>query len=78
MSFLAKALERNGELYRIVTGTNQGKPCWYILKMDAAKRDAYLAAVKQESIDLSCYGTVVERGWGEAPPEEIIQKYQKS
>lgn len=49
---------------------------WYYIEVDKLKLPLFETAVKQPFIDLNLYGTILERGWGEKPPEEMRKKYE--
>lgn len=60
-----------------VTGENQCKPAWYIVDVFPEKIFLFNHQVKTDFIDLSDYGTVLECGWGEETPREILDKYMR-
>jgi hypothetical protein len=62
-------------LFRIVTGKNNGDYAWWILKLESLKEKIFEKDVELgKALDLDGYGTVLKKGYGESPPEEIIQE----
>ena len=60
-------------IYRI-RGTDRGRAAWYYVLVDENKIVDFKSALKSDTINLENYGTILESGYGEHPPERIEQK----
>ena len=60
-------------IYR-VRGTDRGRAAWYYVLVDEDKIVDYKNSLKSDTINLENYGTILESGYGEHPPERIEQK----
>jgi hypothetical protein len=74
-SFASKTETANLRNIYLVRGDNQNKKAWYYVKVDPLKVTLFLRDIKQSSIDLSMYGEIIHCGWGENPPQDLIDKY---
>ncbi len=73
MSFIDKIKTSSGDLVYLVRGDNNGKAVWHYLQVEnKAKLPLFLQNIKSDHIDVADYGTVLYSGWGENPPEDII------
>ncbi|MDX1950431.1 MAG: hypothetical protein SFT90_08075 [Rickettsiales bacterium] len=62
-------------LFRIVTSKNNGDYAWWILKLEPLKEKIFEKDVELgKALNLDSYGVVLKKGYGENPPEEIIQE----
>lgn len=75
-SFAARILKTKKSSLYLVHGTDQGKKAWYYVSVDPMKIPLFVKHPKGERIPLDEYGTVIESGWGEEPPEHIRKKYE--
>ena len=73
-SFSEKILANKASKLFLVRGVSSEKPVWHFILVDELKLALYEKAVAFDSIDLANYGKVLHSGWGENPPEEIVQK----
>lgn len=58
----------------LVRGKDKGRPAWHYVLVDKHKREMFLAKSKSGSMDVALYGDILYSGWGENPPEDIVQK----
>jgi hypothetical protein len=75
MSFRSKIIGQSNKssLVYLVTAKADGKPAWYYLQVDEPKHKAFQKQLATGSLDLAAYGTIVQSGWGEQPPEHIAE-----
>ena len=76
MSFAEMLKTSRKELLYIVRGTDKGKPAWYCLLVDKMKHPLFAAYMKTKPdiIHLDEYGKVLYSGWGDNPPQDIIDE----
>ena len=74
MSFAEMLKTSRGELLYIVRGKDQGKAAWYCLLVDKMKLPLFLGTMKTspDVIHLDDFGKVLYSGWGEDPPQDLI------
>ncbi|MFV9838623.1 MAG: hypothetical protein AB8U44_01180 [Aaplasma endosymbiont of Hyalomma asiaticum] len=58
----------------LVRGKDKGRPAWHYVLVDKHKREMFLAKSKSGSMDVALYGEILYSGWGENPPEDVVQK----
>ena len=76
--FAAKVRQSQGGGIRFVTGKEQGRACWFYLKVhDDALRYYKHAMTNNNNIQLSDYGNIIHSGWGSPPPKKV-QKFMKA
>lgn len=62
----ASRIKRDSTLVYDLRVTIQGLKCFYIVNIIPAKRAAFLAAInKDQGYQLTDYGTILYKGWGE-------------
>lgn len=54
---------------------HQGLHCWHVIDVSRRKEPLFRRASQQGNIALEAYGTIIESGWGTAPPTHILEKY---
>ena len=67
-------------LFFKVTGKDRGRPAWHYLLVDEDKLEEYNALFcdgARPRVDVSKYGKILESGWGENVPLDIIDKYSR-
>jgi hypothetical protein len=74
MSFADKFRRSSGELVYVVRGKDEGKAAWHYVLVDRVKLPVFLKKADGGPIDVSQYGKILYSGWGENPPEDIVQK----
>jgi len=67
---------RSGELIYLSRGRDKGRAAWYYVLVDRMKVPLFLNEYKTPGgmIDLRDFGEVIESGWGENPPENVVQR----
>ena len=73
MSFAGKIIEKDGGLVRFITGVEAGKACWFFVEIDPLTYPDYKWHLRQGSMDVRDYGTILKCGWGDTPPQDIAQ-----
>lgn len=62
-------------ILQMVTGRIEGQAFWAYLAMFPSKYQEYVAKVQNnEPVDLMSYGEVIEQGYGEQPPQEVVDR----
>lgn len=57
---------------QLVTGISENQAFWAYMAMNPASHEEYLERIsRDEHVDLTEYGMVLQSGWGEEPPAEI-------
>jgi len=76
MSFAEKLKNSQGELLYIVRGKDKGRAAWYYVLIDKMKLPLFKAKMKTKPdiIHLDDYGTILECGWGENPPDAVTDR----
>ena len=77
MAFSHKIISSEGGEVRYVTATENGRPAWYFVRLFPERYAEYKRALKSASFSLNQFGEVLECGWGEEAPEDILQEMQK-
>ncbi len=64
-------------LFRKVTGQYQGKAAWWILQLEPLKASIFEKDVALgRALALDRYGAVLEKGYGENPPETSLRRWE--
>ena len=58
----------------LVRGKDRGRPAWHFVFVDEDKVQQFKDKVATGTIDVADYGEVLYSGWGEDPPQDIIDK----
>ena len=66
----------SGEIY-LSRGLHQGRPIWHYLVVDKMKLPILLTEAKKGTVDLATFGHIIFSGFGEAPPQEVIDFVKK-
>ncbi|WP_339048306.1 hypothetical protein [Candidatus Mesenet endosymbiont of Phosphuga atrata] len=61
----------------LVRGKDRGRPAWHYVLVDKDKKEMFLAKSRTGSIDVALYGQILHSGWGEDPPQDIVDKINK-
>jgi len=62
-------------LFRIVTGKNNGDFAWWVLKLEPLKEKIFEKDVELgKALNLDGYGTVLKKGYGKNPPDEVVKE----
>lgn len=77
--FTQSLKSRQGDsVYLVHGGVDETKrPAWYFVCVDSPKVQAFLRAIKSGIANLEEYGRVLESGYGEAPPETVVEMMRK-
>lgn len=78
-TFAEKIKTSQIELLYLVRGKDKGRAAWYFLQVDKMKLPIFLNKLKllQSAFPLHDYGEIIECGWGENPPEDVVKRIQK-
>ena len=74
MSFLEKIKSSRSELLYLVRGKDKGEKCWHYVMVDKFKLPLFKEKLKTGSLDVADFGQILQSGWGENPPEDIVAK----
>ena len=76
MSFLDKVKSGRGSNLYLSRGRDQGRDAWFYVMVDPLKVTLFLKAYEKPGvmIDLEKYGKIIESGWGENPPEDVVKR----
>ena len=58
----------------LVRGKNQEKPAWWYVLVQGIKVVLFREKLKTGQLDLADYGDIVECGWGDDPPENVVKR----
>ena len=74
MSFAEMIKTTRKEQLYIVRGRDKDKAAWYCVQVDKMKLPAFQADMKSKPdiIHLDSYGKVLYSGWGDNPPQDIL------
>ncbi|QOD38258.1 hypothetical protein [Candidatus Wolbachia massiliensis] len=73
-SFADATRRSRSDLIYLVRGKDRGKSAWHYVLVDKEKREMFLAKSRTGSMDVADYGEILYSGWGEDPPQEIVDK----
>ncbi len=73
-SFADATKRSRSDLVYLVRGKDRGKSAWHYVLVDKEKREMFLAKSRTGSIDVADYGEILYSGWGEDPPQAIVDK----
>jgi hypothetical protein len=77
MAFVDKIQNSLGDLVYLVRGKDAGKAAWHYVLIDKVKLPLFKQKLKSGSLDVSEYGKILYSGWGEDPPQEIVDEIKK-
>jgi hypothetical protein len=66
----------NQKIY-LSQGHYEGHSTWHYVKIDALKEPLFKQAIKSGSVDVADFGEVIFSGWGEKPPQSVVEMIQK-
>ncbi|MGL9732291.1 MAG: hypothetical protein ACR5KX_06065 [Wolbachia sp.] len=73
-SFADATRRSRSDLIYLVRGKDRRRSAWHYVLVDKDKREIFLAKSRTGSIDVADYGEILYSGWGEDPPQEIVDK----
>ncbi|MGL9688293.1 MAG: hypothetical protein ACR5K6_00630 [Wolbachia sp.] len=73
-SFADATRRSRSDLIYLVRGKDHGRSAWHYVLVDKDKREMFLAKSRTGSMDVADYGEILYSGWGEDPPQEIVDK----
>ncbi|KLT22660.1 hypothetical protein wVul_1025 [Wolbachia endosymbiont of Armadillidium vulgare str. wVulC] len=73
-SFADATRRSRSDLIYLVRGKDRGRSAWHYVLIDKEKREMFLAKSRTGSIDVADYGEILYSGWGEDPPQAIVDK----
>lgn len=75
MSFVAKAISANGHrFFYLNANVSGGKSAWYFVLVNPVKEEAFSKLDYFAPFCITDYGNIIESGYGEAAPEEVIEQ----
>lgn len=75
--FTQKVLQERGGGIRFIQAEENGALCWFYLRVDPDKLEAYKVALPSGEFDIADFGQILESDWGEYPPPSVIDFMQK-
>jgi hypothetical protein len=73
MSFAQRILKSRADtLCLIIAPVSDGRLAWYFVRVDPAKFEKFKTVVFYEATNLATYGEVIRRGYGEYPPQSVL------
>lgn len=72
---LGPSLGRVGQLYTIQAKDNTGRQAWYIIDVPNSKAPMFPAALSRGALDLTDWGRILDSGYGESVPPEVLKRY---
>ncbi len=76
MSKTEQIRRRRSQNVFLVRGKDRDRSAWHYVLVDNNKRELFLAATRRGSLDVADYGEVLESGWGQDPPEEVVKRIE--
>ncbi|WP_253300188.1 hypothetical protein [Wolbachia endosymbiont of Chironomus riparius] len=73
-SFADATKRSRADLVYLVRGKDRGNAAWHYVLVDKDKKEMFLAKSKTGAMDVADYGEILHSGWGENPPQEIVDK----
>ncbi|QKX02080.1 hypothetical protein [Wolbachia endosymbiont of Dirofilaria (Dirofilaria) immitis] len=73
-SFVDVTRRSRSDLIYLVRGKDRGRSAWHYVLIDKDKREMFLAKSRTGSMDVADYGEILYSGWGENPPQGIVDK----
>ena len=74
LSFQEKIIAQQGHLIHLVTGHDHtGKKAYYFVFLKKDRVGAFEQAMKTDSLNLLDYGQIIESGYGDDVPPEVMQ-----
>ena len=61
----------------LVRGKCRGKAAWHYVLVDEEKEEQFKEQVKTGTVDAADFGKVIHSGWGEDPPQNIVDDIKK-
>ncbi len=65
--------ERSNNVFLVRGNDSTGRPAWYFLLVDPAKRAAFRKAAADQ-LELNAYGRIIASGYGTGPPEVVRER----
>lgn len=72
-----KIMEKDGGLVRYLTATEQGKPCWFFIRLNPASYREYTRHLRHQSMNIRDFGVILLGGWGKTAPAYAVRLMQK-
>lgn len=73
-SFADATRRSRADLIYLVRGKDRERAAWHYVLVDKDKREMFLAKSRTRAMDVADYGEILYSGWGENPPQEIVDK----
>jgi hypothetical protein len=75
--FVNIILNKEGGDTRLITANEEGKPAWFVLKLDPLRYKEYKSAFRNERMNIIDYGQILASGWGNINQSLIANLKQK-
>ncbi|MDN5248258.1 MAG: hypothetical protein QWI36_03930 [Wolbachia endosymbiont of Tyrophagus putrescentiae] len=73
-SFADATRRSRADLIYLVRGKDRGRSAWHYVLIDKDKKEMFLAKSRTGSMDVADYGEILYSGWGDNPPQDIVDK----
>ena len=78
MKFLQKLITKNGDRFFYIQAIAADKrPAWYFLFVPSVRLAAFENRDRESGYKLSDYGEIVESGYGETAPQNVIARINR-
>lgn len=76
--FDTKKIKNKGHVYFVRMTETDGERAWYYVEVSSLKEPLFKNKCQEKDnyFNLNDYGVVLDKGWGDNPPEEIRKKYE--
>lgn len=71
MNIVDKIIKSKNSAIYLITAKEQGKDCWFYVKVNKIKQPLLEAALKIGEFSVTDYGQVLYSGWGAEPDSEV-------
>ena len=61
----------------LVRGKAEGKEAWHYVEVERIKPPLFQEALKSGTVNIIQYGTILRSGWGNNPPQDIVDAMHK-
>jgi hypothetical protein len=77
MSFVQRVLKSRNNIWLIVAPVKGDQIAWFFIRIEAVKANRFREDVFSRGVDLSEYGEILARGFGETPPAHVVARMEK-
>ncbi|GEM_PF-1989303 len=78
ITFVQRLINKTGGEIRFLTARENGAECWFYLQLSPEQFADYEKNLRVGSMNIRDYGEILESGWGEYPPEDMVIYMQQT